>query len=372
MILRALLLSLLAVSTVFVGGCSDATIGPRPAVFVTADWLNGSLTVFSQERLLDDSTPVGDAIVGSVDVSTWPPGPIQIEITPDGRTAVVAVGPGFFQGGGTNALIGGPDVPNGSAVLIVDLDGLAVQAAVEPRHAPLGIAITPDGRRAYTANYGMSGARGDSVSVIDLESGRIIDEFSVGGRPEQIAIDPEGEFAIVNLVDAAGVRLFSLRNPVATLTDVVSTSGDPSDIAFLGGSDRAVVANSGGVDHTLLDTSNPTSAFAIENVRAESGIPYGVTYMAGRDRILAPTGVPATLAILDHTGNTLIPGAPTALAGAPFPMTAVADHSERYALIPHMSTQTDAQLSIVDLDDGTVRAVSWLTASGPSYIAAWP
>lgn len=368
MTLRALLLCLgLAASA-----CSDATLEPRPAIFVTADWLNRSLTVFSQETLLDATRSTDDAILGRVDLTPWAPGPIQVEITPNGKTAVVAVGPGFFQSGGTNALIGGPDVPSGSAVLLVDLDALEVTAAIEPRHAPLGIAITPDGRRAYTANYGMSGARGDSVSVIDLEGGRLIDEFSVGGRPEQIAIDPDGRFAIVNLVGASGVRLFDLSDPVGTLSDVVATGGDPSDATFVDDATRAVVANSGSVDQTLLDTSDPSAAFAIESVRAASGVPYGVTYMPGRDQVLAPTGVPATLVVLSRSGDTLLPGLPLALLGAPFPMTAVPSSDERHALVPHMSTQTEAQLSIVDLDSRELRGVTWLPTSGPSYIAAWP
>lgn len=368
MTLRAVLLGLALLAS----ACSDATLEERPPIFVTADWLNRSVTVFSQEKLLDGSGSLDDAIVGRIDLAPWAPGPIQVEVTPDGETAIVAVGPGFFQSGGTNALIGGPDVPNGSAILLIDLDAFEVTTAIEPRHAPLGIAISPDGRRAYTANYGQSGARGDSVSVIDLETGRLIEEFSVGGRPEQIAIDPDGRFAIVNLVGASGVRLFDLSDPVGTLSDVVETGGDPSDAAFLADATRAVVANSGGIDHTLLDTSNPSAAFAIQSVRAESGVPYGVTYMPGRDQILAPTGVPATLVVLSRSGDTLVPGKPVALLGAPFPMTAVSSDDERHALIPHMSTQTEAQLSIVDLDGSKVRGVSWLPASGPAYIAAWP
>ncbi len=366
---RVLLLVFLVLGA---AACSDGQPDDRPAILVTADWVNRSLTVFSQEKLVDARISAADAIVGSVDLSAWPPGPLEVEITPDGTMAVVAVGPGFFQSGLTNILVGSPDVPPGSAILLVDLDSSTVTAEIQPRHAPMGIAITPDGRRAYTANYGMNDARGDSVSVIDLEQGRLVDEFSVGGRPEQIVIDPAGQFGIVNIVSDGGVRLFELRDPVATLTDIVPTGGDPSGITFGADSTRAIVANSGTTDLTLLDTTDPSAAFPLDTVRAEGGVPYGVTYLPGRGQILAPTGVPATLVVVVPEADSLVPTAPLALPGEPFPMVAVADQSESYAFVPHMSTQGDAQLSIVDLTSNDVRAIRWLDASGPAYVAAWP
>ncbi|MDG2306449.1 MAG: YncE family protein [Candidatus Binatia bacterium] len=366
-------ISLVALVTLVLGACSDQEVETRPPLLVTADWLNRSLTVFAQEPLLAGSAPVEDAILGTVDLSAWPPGPVEVEITPDGETAIVAVGPGFFQSGITNILIGSPDVPNGSAVLLVDLESLEVTAEISTRHAPLGIAITPDGARAYTANYGLSGASGDSVSVIDIAAGRLIEEFSVGGRPEQIAIDPDGRIAIVNLAGSqGGVQLFSLSDPTGTLSDLLPTGNDPSDVTFLQDSTRAIVANSFSTDFTLLDTSNPAAPVVVQNVLAEGGAPYGVTYLPGRDQILAPTGVPAALIVLSRGENIVIPSAPLGLPGGPFPLVGVPDSNESHVFVPHMSAQSDAQMSIVDLDDGGVRSVRWLETSGPAYIATWP
>ncbi len=44
----------------------------------------------------------------------------------------------------------------------------------------MGIAISPDGALAYTANYGMTGAPGDSLSVIDIASREVVEEITVG------------------------------------------------------------------------------------------------------------------------------------------------------------------------------------------------
>ena len=108
-------------------------------------------------------------------------------------------------------------------------------------------------------------------------------------------------------------------------------------------------------------------------MRISSGVPYGVTTLDGPDRkILAPTGVPATLVVLAQDGDTIVPSAPVRLTGQPFPMNAVADEHQRFAFIPHMSTRGAVQLSVVDLSTGAVRGVRWLKASGPAYVAAWP
>jgi YVTN family beta-propeller protein len=43
---------------------------------------------------------------------------------------------------------------------------------------PWGLALSPDGHKAYTAN----GPSGD-VSIVDLSSGRVEGEIAVGGSP---------------------------------------------------------------------------------------------------------------------------------------------------------------------------------------------
>jgi len=43
---------------------------------------------------------------------------------------------------------------------------------------PRGVAITPDGRYVYVANYG-----DDTISVIDTTNNKVIDTIKVGKRP---------------------------------------------------------------------------------------------------------------------------------------------------------------------------------------------
>lgn len=337
---------------------------------VTADWLNQSLTLLDYDKLIDGESDGPSAVVGTIDLSDWEPGPIEVEVTPDGKTAVVSVGPCFFDGGVTNTLIGSPEVPPGGTLLIVDLEsGDATEVVVSD--VPLGIAISPDGTRAYTANYGTTDESGNTLSIIDIPAREVIQEITLGGRPEQVALSPDGTLGVLNIAGGSGgVQVFETADPEGTMSPLVLTGDDPSDVTFLGDNTRVVVANSFGTDVTLVDTSDPSDPSVIgDNVLVEGGIPYGVTYMPSRAQILAPTGFPSNLLIIDVDGDTLTPSSPVMLPGGPFPLGAAVDSTDSFAFVPHVE---DKKLSIIDLETGAMRAVTWLEGAGPSYVTVLP
>jgi hypothetical protein len=139
-------------------------------------------------------------------------------------------------------------------------------------------------------------------------------------------------------------------------------------VTFLDDNTRVVVANSFGFDVALVDTSNPSAPFVIENFAFadDAGVPYGVTYMPSRDQILAPTGTGSNLVTIDVDGDVLIPSAPVMLPGGTFPLTAAVDGTDSFAFVAHPE---DKKLSIIDLETGAMRAVTWLEGAGPTYVA---
>ncbi len=371
-------------SLLSLGGCSSSDSGSAGAggtagaggdsgarLVVTADWLNQSLTLLDYDKLVDGQSDAEASIIGEIDLSDWGPGPVEVEITPDGKTAVVSVGPAFFDT--LPALVGNPEITPGGTLLIVDLEsGQAEQ--VQTEDVPLGIAISPDGTTAYTANYGTSDARGDSLSIIDIAGRRVIEEVNVGSGPEQVALSADGSLGIVNVVSGRGVRLFETADVAGTLSDVVETGSDPSDVSFLDGNDRAVTANSFSFDVTLLDTSNPSSPTVLNRTALGTGVPYGVTYVPARDEVLAPaaatgTDLPTYLVTFTRDADTLNPSLPLELPGDNFPLTATADSSGDFAFVAHI---VDHKLTIIELDTGDTRSIEWLTESGPSYVAVQP
>ncbi len=68
------------------------------------------------------------------------------------------------------------------------------------------VAVLPDLRRAYTANIPAG-----TVTVVDLESRRKLKDLAVGGRPEGIAVSPDGNSLWVADLEGARVHVFSTR-----------------------------------------------------------------------------------------------------------------------------------------------------------------
>jgi len=343
--------------------------GAATRLVVTADWLNQSLTLLDYDKLVDGQSDGPASVLRTIDLSSWQPGPIELEITPDGKTALVSVGPAFFDVGVTNALIGSPEVPPGGTLLIVDLgSGDATEVGTED--VPLGIAISADGTRAYTANYGTADAPGDTLSVIDIPARQLIEDIPLGGRPEQVALSPDGTLGVVNIAGGSGgVRVFQTTDVRGTLSPLVPTDNDPSDVTFLDDETRVVVANSLGLNITLVDTSNPSDPSVISSFEISGGIPYGVTYVPGRNQVLAPTGTGSNLVTIDRNNDELIPSMPVMLPGGAFPLTAAVDATGTFAFVAHVADET---LSIIDLATGASRAVTWLDRPGPSYVAVQP
>ncbi|MBW2160174.1 MAG: hypothetical protein JRH14_09460 [Deltaproteobacteria bacterium] len=343
--------------------------GGEVRLVVTADWLNQSLTLLDYDKLIDGESDGPSSVVDTIDLSGWEPGPIEVEVTPDGKTAVVSVGPAFFDVGVTNMLIGSPEVPEGGTLLIVDLEsGEATEVVTSD--VPLGIAISADGTRAYTGNYGTINGSGHTMSVIDIVARQLIEEITFDGRPEQVALSPDGMLGVINIAGGnGGIHVFETADIKGTLSPLVATGNDPSDVTFLDDGTRVVVANSFGQDVTLVDTSNPSAPSVVGNFAVEGGFPYGVTYMPSRDQILAPTGTGSNLVTIDVDGDLLVPSEPAPLPGNAFPLTAAVDGTDTFAFVAHIS---DKKLSIINVESGASRGITWLEGPGPSYVAIVP
>jgi YVTN family beta-propeller protein len=68
------------------------------------------------------------------------------------------------------------------------------------------VAVSPDGRRAFTANIGSG-----TVSVIDLVTATKLADIPVGGRPEGIALSRDGRVLWVGDLEGARVRAYDAR-----------------------------------------------------------------------------------------------------------------------------------------------------------------
>ena len=143
------------------------------------------------------------------------------------------------------------------ALWIIDSGTHAVVGpAIAAGDAPVGVAVTPDGRRAYVTNAAVA-----QVSVVVLGVRALHNPVPVGPGPAGIAVAPDGTRVYVadqgNLVDPSTVTV------VATATNQVIASPlgsvGPSDIAISPDGARAYVANFSSLGLvSVLDTASDT------------------------------------------------------------------------------------------------------------------
>lgn len=195
--------------------CAPVTGGPAPG--------GGTLLVGNKG---EDTVSFVDLASGR-ELARLPTGrmPHEIAISPDGRQAAVVAYGGttidiFDVAGraelrtielapnqGPHGIVWLPDgrivvtTERSRTVAVVDTRaGDRVTAIPTEQQGTHMVAVSPDGRRGYTANIAAG-----TVSVLDLENGRKLRDLAVGGRPEGIALSPDG--ATLWVGDLAGARV---------------------------------------------------------------------------------------------------------------------------------------------------------------------
>jgi YVTN family beta-propeller protein len=244
----AILSVLLAFACATAGSSAQQAAAPKPG----GPGVGGTLLIGNKGENtvsfvdLVSGRELGRAATGSM--------PHEIAVSPDGRQAAVVA-----YGGRTIDIF---DVASRARVRTIDLspnegphgivwlrDGRILATAERSRSLAIVdtrrgdaigairtdqqgthmVAVSPDGRTAYTANIGSG-----TVSVLDLAAGTRLADLAVGGNPEGIALSPDGrtlwvgdlEGARVQAFDTAGrARLAEVRTGPVPIRVVASPDG---------------------------------------------------------------------------------------------------------------------------------------------------
>jgi YVTN family beta-propeller protein len=109
-------------------------------------------------------------------------------------------------------------IQTSNSVSVIDTASNTVVATVGVGMNPFGVAITPDGTRAYVTN-----ANSSSVSVIDTASNTVVATVGVGGLPEGVAITPGiGPPTNKNQCKKGGWQVFTIPRKFKNQGDCVS------------------------------------------------------------------------------------------------------------------------------------------------------
>jgi YVTN family beta-propeller protein len=200
--------------------------------------------------------------------------PHEIAVSPDGRqAAVVAYGGNsidIFDVASRRKLrsidLGANQGPHGLAwladgrlvattersrtVTIVDTRrGDVVSAIPTGQEGTHMVAVSPDGRRAYTANIGSG-----TVSVLDLAAGAKLRDIEVGGRPEAIALAPDARTVWVGDLEGARVQAFDTGS-FKRLAEV-KTGAVPIRIAVTPDGQWVIASNAGAGTLSVIDAGS--------------------------------------------------------------------------------------------------------------------
>ena len=154
--------------------------------------------------------------------------PHEIAVSPDGRQAAVVAYGGrtidlfdvanrtkvstidLSPNEGPHGLVWLPDgrlvvtTERSRSVAVVDTRrGNAVSTIPTDQQGTHMVVVTPDGRRAFTANIAAG-----TVSVLDLAARRKLRDIAVGGRPEGIALTADGRELWVGDLEGARVQAY--------------------------------------------------------------------------------------------------------------------------------------------------------------------
>jgi YVTN family beta-propeller protein len=146
------------------------------------------------------------------------------------------------------------------------------------------VAVSPDARRAYTANIGSG-----TVSVLDLAAGRKLRDVSVGGRPEGIALTPDGKTLWVG--DLQGARVVALDTVRFEKIAEVATGAVPIRVAVSPNGKWVVTSNFGAGTLTIIDAARRKAVRTVSVSGAQEAAQVTILFSRdGRRLYAAETG----------------------------------------------------------------------------------
>jgi YVTN family beta-propeller protein len=210
--------------------------------------------------------------------------PISVVTMPDGQSALVA-----NVDDGTISVINLATRTVSQTISLPPLNGFPMR--------PSGIAILPDGSKAYVADH--VDLPGGAVYVIDLTTMKFSTMFNVGGFPASIAVTPDGSQVWVASWGGGRVDVYdTLTNTVVTGFSVPQANG----VAFNPTGTRAYMASGSLGTVIVADTSTYQVVAQIP-----AGIyPHAVLVSATGRHVFVTDPLGNSIALIDASANKVL------------------------------------------------------------------
>lgn len=164
---------------------------------------------------------------------------------------------------------------NDATVTVLDAATGRVRATLPTGQAPHEVAVSHDGRWALVSNYGVRGAPGHTLTVVDVVAGTVARTLDLGAfqRPHGLAFLPGDTLALVTAEAAGRVLVVDVRD--GRVVDSIPTRGRGSHmVAVPARAGRAFTANipDGTVSVLTLGGAPHDSARLVGVARLPEGI----------------------------------------------------------------------------------------------------
>jgi YVTN family beta-propeller protein len=258
----------------------NITVGTQPQAVVfspdgstayVVNYGSGTVSVIAtHDQSVTDTVEVGQSTYSV---------PESLALSPDGAKLYVT----FGYRADTPYCPGNPPAPGTCPGEVAVFDTANIQAPpayLKVGDVPMGIAITPDGTKAFVADSGS----GQVTEIENLNTDPTVDPtpINVGGMPNQVAVTPGGKTVYVtnssenavSTIDPASGKVTAVSDPKSTLAGPIGVATNPD-----GGS--AYVANFDSTSPgilSVLDTAKDAVSGTVQGLDAH---PYGVAYSPG-------------------------------------------------------------------------------------------
>lgn len=197
--------------------------------------------------------------------------------------------------------------------------------SAELDRSPIDLAITPDGRWAISANNSS-----DTVSLVDLENGKVAGEVAVGHRPFGVAISQDGARAVVSNCWSNSLSVLTLNGAHVAVNATVQVGDEPRGVCISPDGGKAYVALAGDGNIVAVDlktfSTGPRLAVGTE--------PWQLALTLDGSRLAVGNARSQEMSVVDTTGWKVLHS--VKLRGKNVRHVAISSDGE-YAYVPHIA-----------------------------------
>lgn len=186
-----------------------------------------------------------------------------------------------------------------NSVSVIDTGSMTVVATIPVgAAAPNGIAVTPNGLFAYTADEGTS-----FVTVIDLLTRQVIKQIGVGTGPVAIAVSPDGQFVYVTNFVSNTVSIISTASN--TVVKTIPGFTFPEGVAFTTDGSFAYVTNNGTSTVSVINTSTQTIIATVTLAAASGPIGVATGLIGSNELVFVAKSSAGNVNVINSATNTI-------------------------------------------------------------------